>query len=158
MSDAAPQPQNASGAEYEMFREHPAMFRNHPLYFLLLSILLIGGIVGAFWWVWFLIISAIALILFAQWWLQCIGTTLIVTNEGVNWERGIFSRATNELWHTDVRNVQIVQTFAQRIMNVGTINVSSSGQGEIEISVAGIPNPHEVHRIIEEQRREMSNA
>jgi uncharacterized membrane protein YdbT with pleckstrin-like domain len=156
MSDAAADKQSAPGAEYEMFREHPAMFRNRPFYFVLLTIVLIGGVVGAIMWkVWALIASAIALILFAQWWLKCLGTTLIVTNEGTNIKRGIFSKYTNELWHSDVRNVQIDQTVFQRIMNVGTVNISSGGQADIEIIAHGIPNPHQVHRIIEEQRRKL---
>ena len=159
MSDAAADQQNTQPAEYEMFREHPSMFRNRPSYFLLLVILLIGGVVGAILWkVWALILSAIALILFAQWWLKCVGTTLIVTNEGVSVERGILSKSVNELWHTDVRNVQIEQTFTQRIMGVGTINISSSGQGGIEITVRGIPNPQQVHRIIEQERRRLGQA
>jgi len=159
MSDAAAGSQSAHPAEYEMFREHPAMFRNRPFYFLLLTILLIGGVVGAFWTAgWSLIISAITLILFAQWYVKCIGTTLIVTNEGVSVIRGILAKSTNELWHTDVRNVQIDQTFSQRIMGVGTINISSSGQGGIEITVHGVPNPQEVHRIIEQERRRLGQA
>lgn len=158
MNDAAAdQRKTHSQEEVELFRKHPSMFRNHPVGFVLTTLLLIGGIVGAFWSVWALIASVIALIIFAQWWLKCIGTILIVTNEGINVERGILSKSTNELWHTDVRNVQIVQTFAQRIMGVGTINISSSGQGEIEICVHGIPNPHEVHRIIENERRRLGN-
>ena len=159
MSDAAANQQSAHAAEYEMFRENPAMFRNRPAYFLLLVVLLIGGVVGAFWTGgWTLIISAMSLILFAQWYLKCISTTLIVTNEGVSVRRGILAKSTNELWHTDVRNVQIDQTFAQRIMGVGTINISSSGQGGIEITVHGIPNPQEVHRIIENERRRLGQA
>lgn len=159
MNEAAADQHSHSPAEYEMFRAHPSMFRNHPGGFLLTTLLFIGGIVGAFMYPpWPLIASVIALIIFAQWWLKCIGTTLIVTNEGINVERGILSKSTNELWHTDVRNVQIVQSFTQRIMGVGTINISSSGQGEIEITVHGIPIPQEVHRIIEEQRRKMGKA
>jgi len=145
--------------EVELFREHPAMFKNQPAGFLLNSLLLIGGIVGGVMFPpWPLIATGIALIIFAQWWLKCLGTTLIVTNEGTTIERGLLSKSTNELWHSDVRNVQIQQTFFQRIMNVGTVNISSGGQADIEIIASGIPDPHQVHTIIEEQRRRLGTV
>ncbi|MBD3675073.1 MAG: PH domain-containing protein [Planctomycetaceae bacterium] len=157
MNDAAPSDQQPAG-EYDLFREHPAMFKNHPLGFILNIVLLITGFAlikvgGPF----TMIASGVSLIIFAQWWVKCIGTTLIVTNEGTTVERGILSKSTNELWHSDVRNVQIQQTFFQRIMNVGTVNVSSGGQADIEIIVHGIPNPHQVHRIIEDERRKQNS-
>lgn len=157
MNDAANTEQQPAG-EYELFREHPAMFRNHPLGFVLNTALLIAGfalipVAGPF----TMIASGVSLIIYAQWWLKCISTTLIVSNEGTTVERGILSKSTNELWHTDVRNVQIQQTFFQRIMNVGTVNVSSGGQADIEIIVNGIPDPNRVHRIIEEERRKQGD-
>ena len=156
MNDAATSEQQPAG-EYELFREHPAMFKNQPLGFLLNTVLLIAGFAtipfgGPF----TMIASGVALIIFAQWWLKSISTTLIVTNEGTTVERGILSKSTNELWHSDVRNVQIQQTFFQRIMNVGTVNVSSGGQADIEIIVKGIPDPHQVHKIIEDERRKQA--
>ncbi len=140
--------------EVELFRENPAMFRNSPVQFTLISLLLIAGIVaGIMYPPWPFLACPVALGIFAVWWLKCKGTLLVVTNEGTTIERGLLSKSTNELWHSDVRNVQIDQTFFQRIMKVGTVNVSSGAQADIEISVSGIPDPHKVHRIIEEQRR-----
>jgi len=156
VNDAAHAEQQPAG-EYELFREHPAMFKNQPVGFLFALLLLIGGLVGCYWSPFALIASGVALIVFLQWWLKCISTTLIVTNEGTTVERGILSKSTNELWHSDVRNVQIQQTFFQRIMNVGTVNVSSGGQADIEIIVKGIPDPHQVHKIIEDERRKQSS-
>jgi uncharacterized membrane protein YdbT with pleckstrin-like domain len=150
---------NQPAQEVELFREHPAMFKNQPAGFLLTLILLIGGFAAIpFGGPFTMIASGIALIIFAQWWLKTKGTTLIVTNEGTTIERGILSKSTNELWHSDVRNVQIQQSFFQRIMNVGTVNISSGGQADIEIIAKGIPDPHKVHSIIEEQRRRLGTV
>jgi hypothetical protein len=43
-------------------------------------------------------------------------------------------------------------------MNVGTVNISSGGQADIEIIAKGIPDPHKVHSIIEEQRRRLGTV
>ena len=143
--------------EIELFREHPAMFKNQPLGFLLNSLLFIGGVIGGFMFPpWPFIATGIAAIIFLQWYLKCKSTTLIVTNEGTTLEKGLLSKSTNELWHTDVRNVQIQQTFFQRIMNVGTVNISSGGQADIEIIAGGIPDPHQVHKLIEDERRKQT--
>lgn len=145
--------------EVELFREHPSMFRNSPVKFSMIALLLIGGVVGGVMFPpWPFIACAVALMIFVVWWLQCKATTLIVTNEGTTIERGLLSKSTNELWHSDVRNVQVNQTFFQRVMKVGSVSISSGAQADIEIVADGIPDPYQVHRIIEEQRRKLGQV
>ena len=56
-----------SAEEVELFREHPAMFKNQPAGFVLNSLLLIGGVVGGVMYPpWGFIATGIALIVFAQ--------------------------------------------------------------------------------------------
>ena len=51
-----------------------------------------------------------------------------------------------------MRNIQIEQGFWNRVFNVGTIGISSSGQDGIEILIANIPKPDEVKKVIDHYR------
>ena len=142
-----------STEEVTLYEAHPSMFRNQPVWFILMLGLTLAGIVLAFTVnIWLLILTGVGLVMFLSWWIKCLATKLIVTNHGTTLEKGLLSKSVNELWHNDVRNVQVDQTFFQRILGVGTIGVSSGGQAGIEITVNGIPNPQKVHELIEEQR------
>jgi uncharacterized membrane protein YdbT with pleckstrin-like domain len=52
----------------------------------------------------------------------------------------------------DVRNIQVSQSFFQRIFGVGWVGISSSGQSGIEIGVDGIPDPEMVRGLINQGR------
>ena len=121
-----------SNEEKTLYQENPSMFRNRPVEFVV-NVLLCLIVVG--------------FILFFVWWLRCKGTTLTVTNKRTILRRGILSKSITEVWHRDVRNVQLDQTFFQRILGVGQVGISSSGQSGLEISVTGIPDPDLVKRL-----------
>ena len=122
-----------------LYQTHPAMFRNKPVQFIL-SLLLIP-------------VFGIGLLILLLWWVKVLGTTLIVTDQSVTLRTGILSKYTNEVYHSDVRNVQVYQDLLQRIFNVGALAISSAGQGGVEIAVAGIPQPEHVKAIIDRYRR-----
>jgi uncharacterized membrane protein YdbT with pleckstrin-like domain len=124
--------------ETVLYEEHPSMFRNQPVWFVitcLLSIVIVG------------------LIIFLIWWLKCKGTTLTISDVRTTLRKGILSKSITEVWHQDVRNVQLNQTFLQRIFDVGSIGISSSGQSGLEILVKGIPEPSRVKALIDDHRR-----
>lgn len=119
------------------YEQHPSMFRNRPVEFVvtcLLCVFLVGFVI------------------FFLWWVQCKGTTLTVSSERTRLRRGILSKSITEVWHQDVRNVQLKQTLFQRIFGTGTIGVSSAGQSGMEICVAGIPDPETVKSLIDSHR------
>jgi uncharacterized membrane protein YdbT with pleckstrin-like domain len=121
-----------------LYEAHPSMFRNHPLAFVLTCLLSLVGV---------------GLIIFFFWWLDSIGTTLTVTNDRITLRKGVLSKSLIEVWHRDVRNVQLYQSFGQRILGVGKLGISSAGQGGVEIEVAGIPDPEKVKSLIDDHRR-----
>ena len=127
-----------SNEEKTLYQENPSMFRNRPVEFVI-NVLLCIIVVG--------------FIFFFIWWLRCKGTTLSVTNKRTILRRGILSKSITEVWHQDVRNVQLNQTFFQRVLGVGQVGISSSGQSGVEISVAGIPDPDLVKNLIDQHRR-----
>ena len=125
--------------EKVLYHSHPAMFKNRPFGFILCLVLSLVGV---------------GLIIFLVWWIKTKGTELTVTNERVSLRKGILSRFTNDVYLTDVRNVQIYQSFGQRIFGVGSVAISSAGNEGIEIQVSGLPDPDKIKSIIDTHRRD----
>ena len=119
--------------ETTLYHAHTSMSRNHPFLFVLAVVLAP---------------AAIGLIILAVWSLRCHSTTLTVTSRRTILRTGILSKYTNEIRHEDVSNIQVRQTFFQRIFHVGYIGISSAAQDEIEIEAAGIPHPDKVAELI----------
>lgn len=161
-----PQPTTPEGAEEEvevprkekaLIEVHPAMFGNHPATYLFYWALVVGGIIGAamFWMAGAVFSGVLCLIaaawggaFLAAWWIRLQFRVLRITEKRTLFRKGIFSKATNEVQHDDVRNIQMDQTFFQRLVGVGDLAISSSGQDDMEIDVRGISRPEEVVQLI----------
>ena len=126
-----------------LYQDHPAMFRNRPVLFLVCCALIPFGI-GA--------------LILLVWWIRCLGTSLVVTDRRVTLRRGLLSKATNDVLIADIRNVKIEQTMGQRIFGVGKVAVSTSGQADMEIEVQGLPAPERVKAIINDRRTALGAA
>jgi len=124
--------------EETLYKEHPAMFRNHPVLFILCAILCL---------------AVIGIPILVAWKLTTANTTLTVTDERTRLRRGILSKNTNDIRHVDVRNVRVSQRMTQRLFGVGSVGISSSGQSDMEIVVSGIRAPARVRDLIDEHRR-----
>lgn len=134
-----PQPQQTSshGSEKVLWEGSPSMFRAAPIGFvmaLLLCFLFVG-------------IPVLAI-----WYIRCRSERLIVTTKRTTLQRGLIGKATNEVRHKDVRNIQVSQGFFQRMMGVGSIAISSAGQSDVEIAMKGITNPQHVASLIRKQQ------
>jgi uncharacterized membrane protein YdbT with pleckstrin-like domain len=128
----------ADREEVILYQAHPAMFRNHPIAFVLCVILSVVGI---------------GLVMLLAWWVRCLATQLTVTNEQTTLRRGILSKHTNDVFHSNVRNIQVRQSFFQRLFDVGYVGISSAGQAGMEIEIDGIPHPERVKELIDEHRQ-----
>jgi uncharacterized membrane protein YdbT with pleckstrin-like domain len=126
----------AEQEEVELYRSHPAMFREHPFWFFL-SVLLIA-------------VFGVGLVILLIWWINVLGTTLIVTNKRLTLRKGIFSKSTNDVFHSNIRNIQVYQSLINRILNVGRPGISTPGQADIEIEVAGMRDPDRIKEIIDQ--------
>ncbi len=150
--------------EQEICVGRPALFRAHPLRGALLVLLLIGGGVGAIWSVSAEAVPSglawlgVAMIAGAGgWWLVWYLTVhlwikLRISNKRTIRRQGIIRRHTSEVLHDHVRNVEIKQSFVQRMFDVGYLGISSSGQDGIEIEILDIPDPYKVKALIDEYR------
>jgi membrane protein YdbS with pleckstrin-like domain len=122
-----------------VFSGHPRMFRASPVAFVLCII--------------FIPLFGIGLICLLLWWLECNSTTLTITRQRIIYRTGIFTKNTNEVWHTDVRNVLVRQGPLQRLLNCGQIDISTAAQADVEISADGFENHQKLADYIREFRK-----
>lgn len=168
-------------SEEKLYHSHPVMFRNNPPKFLGALLLSLIGVmvmiinplssytgianhlpdlavgldlavtidlaIG-------FVLLVLGPIILAPWWLRCKGTCITVTDSRLVLRQGIFAKHTTEIYHDDVRHVELRQSFFNRIMGVGTISIASAGTGGVELRVEGIRNPTRVKEIIDRHRNE----
>jgi uncharacterized membrane protein YdbT with pleckstrin-like domain len=125
--------------EKTLYEAHPVMFRNQPIQFVVVSVLSI---------------ALVGLPILLVWWLQCKAAKLTVTTERTIMRKGLLSKHTNEVYHSDIRNIQVRQSLFQRMFRTGAVAVSSAGQGGVEIDFSGLPEVESVRQIIDAQRRQ----
>ena len=114
------------------YSENPAMFKNHPLGFII-AILLIP--------------VAIGIIILLAWYLKCKATRLEVIGNDLILEEGLLSKNRTELNIPSVRTINVYQSFFNRIFGVGKVSIFTAGD-KPEIEVAGLPDPHELRELV----------
>ena len=150
----------AFGPEADVITVRPAMFRAKPVRFLFLFAVLIAGAVGGFM---LGIATPLAILCFAGaglallwllvWKIHTLGEGLKITTKRTIDQHGLFSKDTSDVLHVDIKNIQIKQSFMDRIWNVGQIALSSSAEHEEEILIKDVPNPEKVRQIIDLYRQ-----
>lgn len=94
------------------------------------------------------IVLLVVLGIVGYWMLLSHFTTLTVTDDRTIYQVGLIARQTSQVQHNDVRNIQLHQSFVERLLNIGAIGVSSSGQDDLEVVVKRLPNPKRVIELI----------
>ncbi|MBI4482791.1 MAG: PH domain-containing protein [Acidobacteria bacterium] len=61
---------------------------------------------------------------------------------------GLLSQETHEIDVQDIRDLVLKQSLAGRILDYGTLEISSSGRDEAEVVFAGVPDPKSVKQLI----------
>ena len=116
----------------ELYAEHPAMFKNNPLGFIL-SVLLIAVGVG--------------IIILLWWYLQTKASKLTVFENEIMFEKGLLSKERSEVNIGIVRTVRVKQSFFNRIFGVGTVEIFTAGDNP-EIVAKGMPDPNRIRELI----------
>ncbi|MFG0305002.1 MAG: PH domain-containing protein [Phycisphaerales bacterium JB040] len=147
------------GPEQRVVKVRRCWFRSRPLKFSLLVLVLVGCLAGLIYgatqewpgwtgWLWLLGVAGSALTV-GWWWIDRLSASLEITNKRTVMHNGFFSRSTSEVVHDNIRNVQVDQTFWQRVWGVGRLGISSSGQDGIEVSVNHLRRPDELRKMID---------
>ena len=116
-----------------VYEAHPAMFRAHPFWFIL-SVLLI-------------LAFGIGILILLYWYIKTRATALTVTDNELMYERGILSKDRTSVSLRHVRSVHVTQGFVNRILGVGTIQISTAGD-EPEFTIADMPDPQVIREAI----------
>jgi membrane protein YdbS with pleckstrin-like domain len=64
-----------------------------------------------------------------------------VDAERIESTHGLIARNVRSIRVRDLRNINVRQTFMQRLLNVGDVEFSSAGGDEIEVTFYGVPDP-----------------
>jgi uncharacterized membrane protein YdbT with pleckstrin-like domain/phage FluMu protein Com len=149
----------ANGPEAFVRQVRSSMFRARPWTTLLMFVLIVGGGIGGVVLAFmpglqpFAIACAVAcvvgLLWLGVWKVLALEVRLEITTKRTIERRGLFSKQTTEVMHADIRNFQLSQTFWQRMLNVGTIGISSAANEDVEIVMKNVPKPEEVRKIID---------
>jgi uncharacterized membrane protein YdbT with pleckstrin-like domain len=137
----------------------PAMFGAHPIRFLFLLLVILGGIAGAIFFMTAMpnppvaigcgVAAVITIIGFIAWKIASLSQGLKITTKRTIETKGLLSKATSEVLHADIKNIQVRQSFMDRILNVGNLALSSAAENEDEITMTDCPNPGKVRDVID---------
>jgi len=148
----------ATGPEVDVLRVRPALFRAHPLLVTGLTLIVVGGAVGA-------VVAAttalipvavaaavaalVALGVLVVMKIKCLGEGLVITTKRTIDREGLLRKTTSEVLHIDIRNVQVVKGVWERLWRVGTLSISSAADDVAEVRMRHIPSPDRVRAIID---------
>jgi len=118
-----------------LYSNNPSMFKNAPVLFIVYV-----GLIAAF---------GIGILLI--WYLQTKSTKLTITNKDILLEKGLLSKDRSEVSIKSIRTVKVKQSFFNRILGVGAIELYTAGDLP-EIEVKGMPDPNKVRDIIKEMQ------
>lgn len=132
-------------ASEPIYEYRPVMFGANPIRFVFLWILVpFGfflmpmlpnglGFLG-------LVPSAIGLLALGAWYLGTLANRLTVTERHIRHRKGLLSKNVKEIAIQKVKSVEIDQSFVQRMTNVGTVRIFTTGDIP-EIVLGGLPSP-----------------
>jgi uncharacterized membrane protein YdbT with pleckstrin-like domain len=115
------------------YSNHPSMFKNQPIGFIL-AIILVP-------------VFGLGLLILLWWYLTTKSVKLEITGGEIILEEGLLSKKRTEVNVSSVRTVQVYQSFFNRMFGVGKISVFTAGDNP-EIQAAGMPDPHAFRDII----------
>jgi uncharacterized membrane protein YdbT with pleckstrin-like domain len=115
----------------------PAVFRDYPLRFLVCLILIP--------------VFGVGLVLLGVWWIIARSTRMTVDEVRATLTSGILSKQVTEVQLSSIRTVKIDKTLVDRIFDVGTVSVFTSGDAP-ELVVKGMPDPEALAKAL---RREV---
>jgi uncharacterized membrane protein YdbT with pleckstrin-like domain len=115
-----------------LYSEHPVMFRNHPFLFVLSLALVFVGV---------------GLVIFLIWFLYNKASRLEVYPNEILFEKGLLSKERSEVSISSVRTVRVSQSFINRLLGVGTVEIFTAGD-KPEFVARGLRDPNRVRELI----------
>jgi len=106
------------------------------------------------WWryLWLLLFAWLLIPLIIAWIKRC-AVVLRIYRGRVTLTRGILSKCERELFMSDIRSIDIDQSFLGRLVNIGDFTISTSATEDADEHVEGVPNPQKIRDLIVAQRQ-----
>lgn len=79
-------------------------------------------------------------------------TSWSLTSDRLIERRGTFSNRRREMELADVRSIEVLQSFLQRMLGLGDVSIASAASAEFRIRLMNIPNPEEVAEMLRQAR------
>jgi uncharacterized membrane protein YdbT with pleckstrin-like domain len=114
------------------YQEHPTMFADEPLQFII-AVLLIPIGIGIIWLIY--------------WYIKLRCTLVTIDDERVMLSRGILNKEKIEIELQSIRTVRVDQTFADRIFNCGILKIYTAGD-QPELQQKGMPDPERLRNAL----------
>lgn len=128
------------GDEEILLIRRPVMARAHPFLFLAACILIMA--------------LGLGLLILAGWAIRNRFVVLTVTPERTSLRRGVFTKTVEEVPNGALHNVEVYQSLVDRMLNVGTLRLSTAGQEAYEIQLSALPDPYTVKELIDQISKE----
>jgi uncharacterized membrane protein YdbT with pleckstrin-like domain len=75
-----------------------------------------------------------------------------ITSQRVLERTSFFSKHSSEMEIADIRNINLVQSFIQRVLRIGDIQIASASNDKVDVHFAGIYDPESIKERIREAR------
>ena len=115
------------------YETSPPMFRNAPLKFIVYLQLIPVFVLGLFLLLW--------------WYIDNKNKRLSIEGDLIKWQEGIFNKTFIDLNTEDIRTVKIKQSFFQRMLGTGDLDIYTAGDSP-EAVLMGLREPHEIKTMI----------
>jgi uncharacterized membrane protein YdbT with pleckstrin-like domain len=115
------------------YETSPPMFRNAPLKFIVYLLLIP--------------VFGLGLFLLLWWYIDNKNKRLSIEGNFMKWQEGIFNKTFIDLNTEDIRTVKINQSFFQRMLGTGDLDIYTAGDTP-EAVLMGLREPHEIKTMI----------
>ncbi len=77
--------------------------------------------------------------------------TFYVLEYGVSWQYKLFSTSRKFAEYEKLQNLEVNQSFLERMLGIGSIHFDTAGIDKIEVNFHGIKNPYGIEKIVREK-------
>ncbi len=150
------------GPELEVMRVRGSTARVRPVAFGLNLLVLVGALAGSVvlalnpatlpFAIGTLVLALVCGFVWARWAILARSERLTITTKRVVFARGILSKSTIEMLHRTLQDIEVEQTFTDRLLGIGTLSISNAGQEDDEIVMRAVRNPYRVREVIDAYR------
>lgn len=128
-----------------IIKRHPSFFYSFKYYIISLIILAIGIYANSF----LLIILAVVVFLLIE--VVRMATSYFLLEVGILREYNLFSTNRKFAEYDKIQNLEVTQTFLQKILGIGDVKFDTPGSDMYEIHFDNINNPRQIERIVREK-------